>query len=142
MAMDKDTASFSPLQWVRVLVKSEGRDLPSSLLGLSCLTIQLWWEVPPWVLVVASMSSRSRGVRKLRGDDVTGVGKSMSWRQPIVQSAEEIVLSEGGERCRKAMVISSISTKGTVESPWRRNGTRSLAGGQSGTSVKAPPMAL
>lgn len=33
MAMDKDTASFSPLQWVRVLVKSEGRDLPSSLLG-------------------------------------------------------------------------------------------------------------
>ncbi|RVW45236.1 hypothetical protein CK203_067433 [Vitis vinifera] len=80
MAMDKDTASFSPLQWVRVLVKSEGRDLPSSLLG---------------------------------------VGKSMSWRQPIVQSAEEIVLSEGGERCSKAMVISSISTKGTRENELR-----------------------
>lgn len=31
LAVDEDTASFSHLEWVRVLVKSEGRDFPGSL---------------------------------------------------------------------------------------------------------------
>lgn len=42
--MDKDIALFSQVQWVKILVKSEGRDLLGSVqvvVGMSCYAIQL-----------------------------------------------------------------------------------------------------
>lgn len=111
------------------------------VMGSLYLAVQLWWEVPSWVLAMALMSSRIRGVKKLRYDIDACARKSVSWGQLIMQFAVEIVLSEGGERCNKAMVILDASAKGTIESPWRRN-RRSPIGGQRGMSVKAPPMAL
>lgn len=50
--------------------------------------------------------------------------------------------SVGGERCSKVVVISNVYEKSTIESPWRRDRKRSLIGGQSGTSIKAPAQTL
>lgn len=107
-------------------------------MGSSCIAIQLWWEVPPWVSAVAPINSRRREVGELKGDIVAHAGKSMSWGQSLVQSEGEIMSSVGGERCSKVVVISNVYEKNTTESPWRRDGKRSLTSGQSGTSIKAP----
>lgn len=101
-------------------------------MGSSCIAIQLWWEVPPWVSAVAPINSRRREVGELKGDIVAHAGKSMSWGQPLVQSEGEIMSSVGGERCSKVVVISNVYEKNTTESPWRRDGKRSLTSGQSG----------
>ena len=52
---DKDTASMSELQWARILVKLDGRSLPSStpiVGGSECFSVLLWWEFPPWFVQV------------------------------------------------------------------------------------------
>ncbi|RVX21574.1 hypothetical protein CK203_002339 [Vitis vinifera] len=57
VAVDEDTTNFSQLQWARILVKSDGKDLPGALnlvVGSLCFAIQLWWEVPPWVSVTGT----------------------------------------------------------------------------------------
>ena len=49
-------------------MKTDERDLPWSLhlvVGSLCFVIQLWWEVPPWVLV--AMLTQGRGWSK--GDE-------------------------------------------------------------------------
>ena len=43
------------LQWVRILVKLDGRSLPSSTQivgGSGCYSVLLWWEFPPWFVPV------------------------------------------------------------------------------------------
>ena len=47
VAVDDYTTYFSQLQWARVLVKRDGRDLPSSLqvvVDSTCFAVHLWWE--------------------------------------------------------------------------------------------------
>ncbi|RVW46812.1 hypothetical protein CK203_075677 [Vitis vinifera] len=60
--------NFWNWEWARLLVKTDERDLPWSLhlvVGSLCFVIQLWWEVPPWVLV--AMLTQGRGWSK--GDE-------------------------------------------------------------------------
>ncbi|KAL6312832.1 hypothetical protein AAG906_024687 [Vitis piasezkii] len=46
-----------------VVVKTDGRKVPRSLqvmVGKLYFAIQLWWEIPPWMLVAKTMSSSNR----------------------------------------------------------------------------------
>ena len=61
VVVDGDTTNFTQLQWARLLVKTDGKNLPRSLhvvVGSLCFTIQLWWEVPPWVSVAVPTQGR------------------------------------------------------------------------------------
>ena len=61
VAVDGDIANFTQLQWARLLVKTDERDLPGSLhlvVGSLCFAIQLWWEVLPWVSVAVPTQGR------------------------------------------------------------------------------------
>ena len=61
VAVDGDIANFTQLQWARLLVKTDERDLPGSLhlvVGSLCFAIQLWWEVLPWVSVAVAVQGR------------------------------------------------------------------------------------
>ena len=63
IGVDENTRRFSQLQWARILVKSEGKELSGTLQlvgDAACFAIQLWWEVLPRVFVVVPMN-RSRG---------------------------------------------------------------------------------
>lgn len=58
--VDEDTRWLYQLQLARILVKTEGKDLPKTLhlvVGSSCFSIRLWWEVLLWVSVVVPMRS-------------------------------------------------------------------------------------
>lgn len=55
MVVDKDTAPRCNLQWARILVKSNGRKVPTTIqvvVGLLSFYIHLWWENPPRVILV------------------------------------------------------------------------------------------
>ncbi|RVW64454.1 hypothetical protein CK203_061721 [Vitis vinifera] len=59
LAVDEDTAKFKELKWVRLLVRSEGLEWPSSLqvaVGSVCYAIQLWWEVKPGLTIVVPVT--------------------------------------------------------------------------------------
>ena len=63
LAMNSDIENFTHLQWARLQVKVKGDDFPRLLqvvMGSSCYTIQLWWEVPPRLSVVVSVNLRNR----------------------------------------------------------------------------------
>lgn len=74
--VDKDARWFYQLQLARILVKTEGKDLPKTLhlvVGSSCFSIRLWWEVLLWVSVVVPMRSFCRSeLEKVR--DGVGAG--------------------------------------------------------------------
>lgn len=57
VVVDEDTTLLSHLQWVRILVKYDGKVLLGSLqvnVGSFNFFIQLWWEVSPRVSMDAS----------------------------------------------------------------------------------------
>lgn len=57
VAVDGDTALLSHLQWVRILVKYDGKVLLGSLqvnVGSFNFFVQLWWEASPRVSMDAS----------------------------------------------------------------------------------------
>ena len=59
IGVDEDIRRFSQLQWAKILVKLEGKDLLGTLwlvVDFSCFAIQLWWGVPPWVSIVVPMN--------------------------------------------------------------------------------------
>ncbi|RVX08206.1 hypothetical protein CK203_017772 [Vitis vinifera] len=52
--------SMAELQWARMLVKSAGRNTPSSVQivdEMGCFSVQLWWESPPWFSQVVPAGS-------------------------------------------------------------------------------------
>ena len=60
ITVDNKTESMAELQWARLLVKSVGRDTPSSVQiadEMGCFSVQLWWESPPWFSQVVSAGS-------------------------------------------------------------------------------------
>ena len=84
--MDNKTESMAELQWARMLVKSAGRDTPSSVQivdEMGCFLVQLWWESPPWFSQVVSAGS---GLGK--GDavavEVTGSGSRNECRGGVL----------------------------------------------------------
>lgn len=84
--MDDDTTHFKQLQWARLLVRTEGKDLPGSLqlvVSSLCYAIQLWWEVPPWVLVVVPSQGKEWPKVRDEGGLDSHVGSSV--RPPWVQ---------------------------------------------------------
>lgn len=55
MMVDIEVEERRHLKWVRSLVKSSGK---------RCLTVHLWWEVLPWLLILVSKrSTKSLKVR-------------------------------------------------------------------------------
>lgn len=50
IVVDEDTTFLSHLQWVRILVRADGRAKPNLLqvvVGSSSFSLRLWWEAPP-----------------------------------------------------------------------------------------------
>ena len=100
VVVDGDTTNFTQLQWARLLVKTDGKNLPRSLhvvVGSLCFTIQLWWEVPPWVSV--AVPTQGRGWSK--GDEGcmdSHVGSSVghSGIQGAVRAIEEDKVEQVG----------------------------------------------
>ena len=70
IAVDEYIAFFMELQWARILVKLEGKELPSSLeivVGSGCFAIQLWWEThPSFVQVVSASKNCMAGSSRVR----------------------------------------------------------------------------
>lgn len=76
IAVDNKTDSMAELQWARMLVKTVGRDTPSSVQivdEMGCFSVQLWWESPPWFSqVVPAGSGLGKGAAV--AVEVTGSG--------------------------------------------------------------------
>ncbi|RVX19762.1 hypothetical protein CK203_005385 [Vitis vinifera] len=76
IAADNKTDSMAELQWARMLVKTVGRDTPSSVQivdEMGCFLVQLWWESPPWFSqVVPAGSGLGKGAAV--AVEVTGSG--------------------------------------------------------------------
>ena len=65
LGIDSLTERKEELEWARVLIKSNGEDLPSTLeIGVEgeVYALSLWWEISP-------------SLRKKRGDDRDGYGR-------------------------------------------------------------------
>lgn len=55
VAVDKDIALRRNMQWARILIRFNVRGLPTSLhevVRLLDFYVQLWWELPPWAILV------------------------------------------------------------------------------------------
>ena len=72
IAMDKETAFFSELQWAHILVRAPREFRPGTLqvvAGNFCWTVSLWWENPPWFSeVVASLAWFKEERREVRDE--------------------------------------------------------------------------
>ena len=58
---DKATEMKKEMKWARMLIKSEGKARPSTiniLEGPRSYELQIWWEIPPWVMGVYPAVSR------------------------------------------------------------------------------------
>ncbi|RVW49309.1 hypothetical protein CK203_073238 [Vitis vinifera] len=102
IAVDNKTESMAELQWARMLVKSAGRDTPSSVQivdEMGCFSVQLWWESPPWFSQVVLVGSALG-----KGDAV----------------AVEVAGSGSRDECRGGVLVKVGQPKeqrGVVESP-------------------------
>ena len=82
LALDPQTEKLEELQWARILVKTNGEELPNVLeiwIEEVCYSLFLWWEIRP-SLRKASFDSRgkaccSRG--EVGGDSIARVGPHM-----------------------------------------------------------------
>ena len=62
MVVDKNTEMKKEVKWVRMMIKMVGKSRPrvvNILEGPRSFELQIWWEVPPWVTGVHSVSSRA-----------------------------------------------------------------------------------
>ena len=116
--MDEDTAKFKELKWVRLLVRSEGLEWPSSLqvaVGSVCYAIQLWWEVKPGLTIVVPVTKNEMGnERKVRdeGEGDSCAGFKMANVRTHGEPAKVDVLCENGEGgCRKAVAFSEAMSE-------------------------------
>ncbi|RVW23501.1 hypothetical protein CK203_090731 [Vitis vinifera] len=86
IAVDNKTDSMAELQWARMLVKTMGRDTPSSVQivdEMGCFSVQLWWESPPWFSQVAPAGSGlGKGLQWLSSKGVTGFPSELAERGP------------------------------------------------------------
>ena len=102
IAVDNKTDSMAELQWARMLVKSAGRDTPSSVQivdEMGCFSVQLWWESPPWFSQVVPAGSALG-----KGDAV----------------AVEVAGSGSREECRGGVIVKvgqPMEQRGVVEPP-------------------------
>ena len=72
VAVDKDTETKKEVKWARLLIKSSGKARPSAvniLEGPRSYELQIWWEIPPWVTGVYSVSSRVVGKNPKEEDE-------------------------------------------------------------------------
>ena len=73
LAIDPQTERMDELQWARILVRTNGEDLPSSLeirVEKSTYRLSLWWEILPSLRqnTVNCSGSSGRSSREVRGD--------------------------------------------------------------------------
>lgn len=64
VSVDVDTSNHTNLQWAEVLVKNDGRRMPRVLhlvVSNLCFSVQLWWEVSPWLKLGSGQLGRERG---------------------------------------------------------------------------------
>ena len=126
VAMDNNTTNFEQLQWAKLLVRTEGKDLPESLqlvVGSSCFAIQLWWEVPPWVSVVVSSQGKERSKVRDEGEVESRVGSSVGQSQVQAQAQRDGAVGPSDEgRARQVDVGFDLHNLGMV------GGTETVAG--------------
>ncbi|RVX18630.1 hypothetical protein CK203_006499 [Vitis vinifera] len=113
VVVDGDTTNFTQLQWARLLVKTDGKNLPRSLhvvVGSLCFTIQLWWEVPPWQRGTFGIQG---AVRAIEEDKVEQVGVvSIEYGLGMAGGTEA---SEGNDGKGKGVVeVSGDGSEGVV----------------------------
>ena len=103
VAMDEGSVNSVQIQWVRILVRLNGRSLPVSsqlVVESMCYSIQLWWEIPPkFSKVVPRSCSEGSPESKVRGDDDGGPHASMGVEKDLfqLQTGREEVSSSGGK---------------------------------------------
>ena len=103
VAMDEGSVNSVQIQWVRILVRLNGRSPPVSsqlVVGSMCYSIQLWWEVPPkFSKVVPRSCNEGSPESKVRGDDGGGPRASMGVEKDLfqLQTGREEVSSSGGK---------------------------------------------
>ena len=64
VAADEVTEKKKEVKWARMLIKTEGKSRPSTvniLEGPRSYELQIWWEIPPWVIGVYPVVSRIAG---------------------------------------------------------------------------------
>ena len=62
LAIDKITELRMEMKWARILIKTTGSPRPSTvniLEGPRSFELQIWWEVPPWVIDVCPVYARA-----------------------------------------------------------------------------------
>ena len=70
--VDKESEMKMELKWVRMLIKSEGKARPSTvniLEGPRSYELQIWWEIPPWVVEVYPAGTRVTEKLPMEEDD-------------------------------------------------------------------------
>ena len=78
---EETTRRTDVLLWARILMKVEGRERPSTVNILSCsrsYELQIWWELPPWVVGVFPSKGVDTGLQHQKGDE---------WSKHVVQGA-------------------------------------------------------
>ena len=117
IAVDNKTESMAELQWARLLVKSVGRDTPSSVQivdEMGCFSVQLWWESPPWFSQVVPAGSALG-----KGDAV----------------AVEVAGSGSREECRGGVIVK-------VGQPMEQRGAGEPPCGSSSKGISGCPYEL
>ena len=104
VAVDEGSVNLVQLQWARILVRLNGRSLPASLqlvVGFTCYSIQLWWEVPPkFSMVVPRSCSNGSLESKVRGDDGGGSRIGVEKDLVLLQAGRGDVSNSGGKSNR------------------------------------------
>ena len=97
IAMDKETAFFSELQWARILVRAPGEFRPGTLqvvAGNFCWTVSLWWENPSWFSEVVARSAWFKEERREVRDEGRGDSRA-SGSVRVVQNGQSDVQARG-----------------------------------------------
>ncbi|RVW38063.1 hypothetical protein CK203_097261 [Vitis vinifera] len=97
IAVDNKTESMAELQWARLLVKSVGRDTPSSVQiadEMGCFSVQLWWESPPWFSQVVPEGS-ALGKGDAVAVEVAGSGSREECRGGVIVKVGQLMEQRG-----------------------------------------------
>ena len=107
LAGDPRTKMMQELQWARILIKTDGEDLPSMLeisVEEKVYALALWWELKPSLKKAqenrCEVKERTRG--EVRGDGAsradTRVGKEVesTWLEALLLPEERMGIQEGG----------------------------------------------
>ena len=130
VAEDKGTGMKKEMKWARMLIKSEGKDMPNTvniLEGPRSYELQIWWEFPPWVMGVYPTGSRSTEKDPKEEDEVLArAGKRVVAPSPSCNDESEWVQCSGPEKEKWPGVVGAVRVNSgrdfNVEQKWDPRG--------------------